>query len=343
MAGISEGEVAVYDRQLRLWGVQAQQRLLKSKVLIWGIEGTNIEVCKNLVLAGVGLALRDHRPVAQAEVNFNYFLREEDIGKGRAESTSVRVQEMNPLCTVSSSAAGPEEVGDTAMLREALKGYNFVLVSAGVLGWSVERMLAVDACCRELGAGFALTLACGELAFFFSDLGTHAVQEHSSAQGQAAPTEGQSREPETLHFPSFRDWLGCKPADLQKKADASFVLVSLLVAFLGEGQGEAKPEADAKFQEYCRDVAKCVPAVDGFKEAKEAYPLFFLEPLVHVASIVGGLLAQEVIKAITKRDTPLMNSVCFNANTSAAMVELIPAPQSAPKKRKVEEAADVLD
>merc|ERR1712228_1156261 len=122
------------------------------------------------------------------------------------------------------------------------------------------------------------------------------------------------------------------------KVDASVLLISLFVDFLRKADGTSKTGADAAehFQEHC-NTAKCVPTVDGVVGMKEVYSLFFLEPLVHVASIVGGLLAQEVIKAITKRDPPMMNCVCFNANTSAALVERIPPAAKPAKKRKLEE------
>lgn len=290
------------------------------------------------------MVLRDHRNVGSSDVCFNYFLREEDIGKNRAECAAKRVQEMNPLCTVAASGA-TIEASDAAGLKEAVKGHDVVIVSPSVLGWDMERARGLDAACRESGTVFALVLSCGELSFFFTDLAEHTVQEHSSAQGGAGQVASESNaEPETLHFPSFDEWLECTPAELlQRKADASFVLISLFIAFLRGGAGQPKPEAAAKFEDYCKNVAKCAPAVDGFASLQDAYRLFFVEPLMHVASIAGGLLAQEVIKAITKRDTPLVNCVCFNANTSAALVERIPAQQSAAKKRKVEVAEDILD
>jgi len=54
-------------------------------------------------------------------------------------------------------------------------------------------------------------------------------------------------------------------------------------------------------------------------------------------------MAQEVIKAITKRDPPLANTVCFNAHTSAAFVERIPALKAKAPKRKLEEVSLDLD
>jgi len=336
---ISEGEVAVYDRQLRLWGVQAQQRLLKARVLIWGLDGNAVEVAKNLVLAGVSLVIRDHRLADQAAMSFNYFLRPEDIGKSRAESAAQRIQEMNPLCSVSALTSTPQE----AKLHEELKDFDFVLVGPAVLAWDMKLFRDVSSVCRELRVCFAMTAACGEIAFFFSDLGEHTVQEYSSAQGAGPGEETKKKEPETVSFPSFLDWLACKPSDMQRSVDGSILLFALFFAFLSEGGGEPKPEAATKFQDFCRDVAKCTVKIDGIEELKDAYHLFFMEPLIHVASIVAGLLSQEVIKAITKRDLPLLNCVCFNANTGCALVERLPPAQSKPKKRKVEEVADILD
>ncbi|KAG9130009.1 hypothetical protein Leryth_026544 [Lithospermum erythrorhizon] len=59
---LSEQETALYDRQIRIWGVVAQRRLNKSHVFVSGLNGTLVESCKNVVLAGVGrLTLHDDR------------------------------------------------------------------------------------------------------------------------------------------------------------------------------------------------------------------------------------------------------------------------------------------
>jgi len=343
MAGISDGEVAVYDRQLRLWGVQAQQRLLKAKVLVWGMEGCNVEVCKNLVLAGISLVIRDHRKVEAADVAFDYFLREEDLGKGLAACAAQRVQEMNPLCSVTSSDAAPPAIGDESALKEQLSGCDLVVCSMGALGFDVALARAVDKMCREVCSSFILTLSAGELAFFFSNLNTHVVRERSSAQGVGATAEAaKPPAPETIEFPSLAELLGVSPAELvRQKADDSFMLVALFLAFAAKRK--VAPGDGAAFATFCAE-AGCAPNVDGLPDLQHAYRCFFLEPLMHVASIVAGLLAQEVIKAITQRDPPLVNCVCFNANTSVAFVERIPALAKPAAKRKAEEiATDILD
>uniref|UniRef100_A0A914RTN8 THIF-type NAD/FAD binding fold domain-containing protein n=1 Tax=Parascaris equorum TaxID=6256 RepID=A0A914RTN8_PAREQ len=63
---ISDEEKAVYDRQIRLWGLEAQNRLRNSSVLIAGLSGCGAEVAKNLMLAGLkSITLLDHRKASR--------------------------------------------------------------------------------------------------------------------------------------------------------------------------------------------------------------------------------------------------------------------------------------
>jgi len=47
-------EIALYDRQIRLWGMQAQERLRNANILLVNIKALGNEIAKNLVLAGIG-------------------------------------------------------------------------------------------------------------------------------------------------------------------------------------------------------------------------------------------------------------------------------------------------
>merc|ERR1711920_109386 len=233
------------------------------------------------------------------------------------------------------------EIADAKKLAETLKDYNVVIASLGVLGWDIERARVLDNACREAGASCMLTVSTGEVAFFFANLNDHTVQEKSSAPNSSGGEE-KAFEPEQVQYPSFGEWLEVTTETMQKKkVDSSFMLISLFTAFL-RGGGKPNPDEASKFEDFCNNSAKCTPAVDGISSLQHAYRCFFVEPLMHVASIVGGLIAQEVIKAITKRDPPLVNCICFNANTGAAFVERIPAAETV-KKQKVEVADDVLD
>ena len=59
---LSEREGAVYDRQLRLWGVETQQRMKAAHVLVAGLSsGLGAEAAKNLVLLGLRVSVADAR------------------------------------------------------------------------------------------------------------------------------------------------------------------------------------------------------------------------------------------------------------------------------------------
>ena len=56
----------VYDRQIRLWGADAQQKMNDARVLYVHVTGVSSEILKNLVLAGVRAAICDGRPYPDA-------------------------------------------------------------------------------------------------------------------------------------------------------------------------------------------------------------------------------------------------------------------------------------
>jgi len=94
---LSEEERAVYDRQLRVWGVEAQKRLRSSSVLIVGLGGLGAEVSKNLVLAGVGrLTIVDERSVTEEDMDASFLLDQSHLGKNRAESSLDQLRLLNP-------------------------------------------------------------------------------------------------------------------------------------------------------------------------------------------------------------------------------------------------------
>ena len=74
----------VYDRQIRLWGVEAQSRMQKSTVLLLGLSGIHTEACKNLVLAGVNVTVNDDQLVRPQDLGCQFFVKEIDIGENVA-------------------------------------------------------------------------------------------------------------------------------------------------------------------------------------------------------------------------------------------------------------------
>ena len=80
--GLSADEIALYDRQIRLWGAQAQERIRSAKILLVSLRALGTEIAKNLTLAGINsLTIIDDEAVTEEDLGAQYFVREEDIGK----------------------------------------------------------------------------------------------------------------------------------------------------------------------------------------------------------------------------------------------------------------------
>jgi len=80
--GLSADDFALYDRQIRLWGAQAQERIRNAHILLVSLRALGTEIAKNLTLAGISsLTIVDDESVTEEDLGSCYFLREEDIGK----------------------------------------------------------------------------------------------------------------------------------------------------------------------------------------------------------------------------------------------------------------------
>jgi ubiquitin-like 1-activating enzyme E1 A len=80
--GLSADEIALYDRQIRLWGAQAQERIRSANILLISLRALGTEIAKNLTLAGVkSLTIVDGDVATEEDLGCQYFLRQEDIGK----------------------------------------------------------------------------------------------------------------------------------------------------------------------------------------------------------------------------------------------------------------------
>lgn len=70
-----------YDRQLRVWGVDAQKKLQNAKVLLINLQGIAPEIAKNLVLAGVNIGINEGKKADEFDLSMNFFLHPEDLNK----------------------------------------------------------------------------------------------------------------------------------------------------------------------------------------------------------------------------------------------------------------------
>lgn len=107
--GLSLEEEKQYDRQLRVWGVSAQQRIGAASVLSFAHRGIGGEILKNLVLSGVrrvvlGFSGENSSSVrvVEADLDGAYMggLAEADLGSALGPALARNLRRLNPLVEV---------------------------------------------------------------------------------------------------------------------------------------------------------------------------------------------------------------------------------------------------
>lgn len=95
---LSNKELERYDRQIRIFGVEGQEKLKKNKVAIVGIGGLGSPVAYYLAAAGVGeLLLIDEQTPELSNLNRQILHWEEDLGKNpKAVSAKWKLERFNP-------------------------------------------------------------------------------------------------------------------------------------------------------------------------------------------------------------------------------------------------------
>ena len=122
---LGEKEAALYDRQIRVWGVEAQQKMQSCKVLVCGLRGVHVEVIKNLVLAGVNVTIQDDSTVQECDLGSNYFVSPKDVGQHIAACSHAKVQNLNNFTAVVCEERALRDIED-----EFFKQFDVILLSS---------------------------------------------------------------------------------------------------------------------------------------------------------------------------------------------------------------------
>lgn len=160
---ISADEIALYDRQIRLWGIEAQERMRSARILLVDVAGLGSEIAKNLVLAGVGhVTLLDDRRVSAEDLGAGFLFADGDIGAYRAEVAVRGLQRLNGRVGLAA------ETGRQAMAlkEEELQAFD-VVVTAG--GLDLSQLTRLNARCRAVTVPFYASEVFGLYGFCFAD------------------------------------------------------------------------------------------------------------------------------------------------------------------------------
>ncbi|KAJ8259163.1 hypothetical protein COCON_G00181750 [Conger conger] len=154
---IDEG---LYSRQLYVLGHEAMKRMQCSNVLVSGLRGLGVEIAKNVILAGVkSVTLHDQGPAEWRDLSSQFYMREEDLGKNRAEVSQSRLAELNSYVPV---------VAYTGTLTEEyLAQFQVVVLTCS----SLDEQLRIGELCHSKGIKLIIADTRGLFGQLFCDFG----------------------------------------------------------------------------------------------------------------------------------------------------------------------------
>jgi ubiquitin-like 1-activating enzyme E1 A len=187
-ASISAAEIALYDRQIRLWGMQVQEKLRNANVLLIGIKGLGTEIAKNLVLAGIGvLTVLDHEVVSEEDLGAQFFVNETKVGQNRAEAALPEIQKLNPRVEIYSDV-------QPAVMKDPEYFQSFdVTIATGLI---LDVLKTINIACRTYGRKFYAADTHGMYGYVFADLVLHNYvieREQSNKPAQVGDIESSTK------------------------------------------------------------------------------------------------------------------------------------------------------
>lgn len=166
---LTEQEAELYDRQIRLWGLESQKRIRAARILICGLNGLGAEVAKNIILSGVkSVTLLDHNLVTEIDFCSQFLAPQSSLGQNRAEASLIRAQALNPMVEIVIDKEDVSKKSDEFFIR-----FDVVVV----IGASTSTLVRIDNACRLKGVKFFSGDVWGMHGYTFADLQEHEFVE----------------------------------------------------------------------------------------------------------------------------------------------------------------------
>ncbi|KAF7291687.1 Fumarate reductase flavoprotein subunit [Mycena chlorophos] len=311
--GTSSGDVRIYcGPLLKVWLTVMRN----ATILVLRLKGTATEVIKNIVLSGIGkLVIIDSGNVVEEDLGAGFFFRDEDVGKQRVNAARERIESLNPLVTV--------ETIDTFPGLEALDAVIQTVDLVCVTDWDKESLVRINATCRRLGKPFYAGGTYGVLGYIFCDLLTH---EYVAPDNRSLPKDQQKSIKFSATYPPLADALAHKWTQLTKRQtkEVNPAVVFTILGIWEYQKRHGNLPADATAASELQSISdSLLSAADVRKQVLETVPSDLVASSAETAgaefspvcAIVGGMLAQDILKTLGARDAPIANFFVFDGTT----------------------------
>jgi ubiquitin-activating enzyme E1 len=157
---------SLYSRQLYAIGKDTMQSLITSKVLIIGLDPLGVEICKNLILCGVGnITIMDDKLITEKDYN-NYYVSREDIGKSKSDVVGKRLSELNTNCIINKYSG--------KITKTLFRNFNLIIFIEFKFS---DEYFSYNKFCRENNIKTIFTNSRGFYGFIFCDFGNYITND----------------------------------------------------------------------------------------------------------------------------------------------------------------------
>ncbi|CUS10940.1 unnamed protein product, partial [Tuber aestivum] len=333
-------EVALYDRQIRLWGMEAQARMRNAHILVIIMKALSNEVSKNIVLAGVGsLTVLDPGIVTEEDLGSQFLISEESVGLNRAEAAAPALRRLNPRVAVNVDASDPRSKG-----VEFYSKFDIVIATE----LDLDCLLYVNDITRKCSRPFYAAASYGMYGYIFADLIKHDFIMHREKSNMRTELKQETKtrsvtavrekkdSGKTLEFVTKQELYSPLRSVVSSKVDSTWrprrrrmvpnVLPGVKAIWAFQQAYNRLPEAKrGDFTEMTRLITEAnrdLGLPDDIVKSNFIGP--FVEnatsEMAPVAAVLGGILAQDVINVLGKREQPLQNFLVFDGDMAATPI-----------------------
>ncbi|KAM0751876.1 hypothetical protein T439DRAFT_325070 [Meredithblackwellia eburnea MCA 4105] len=312
--GITEDEAALYDRQIRLWGVEAQNKMRTSSVLLLTLRGIAVEIAKNIVLAGIGnLTLLDDKDVSEEDLGANFFLREEDVGRKRVQAAAPRIQALNPRVSIKTET-------DSALTSDDdfLSQFDLVVVTE----IDAPSLIELNKRTRKLNKKLFAASSIGMDGWIFADLLDHEFVVDKSKINNGETTVVPTKF--TLGYSSFADALKHDWGKMQKRR-AKRLQWSIWTTMIVFETQKSNPSTPLTLETLTASATRLLPT---FPIDPSLITPSILSRIAKTApyefppstAILGGIAGQDVLNVLGGKQEPVRNLMVFHGESCSGNV-----------------------
>lgn len=341
---ISADEIALYDRQIRLWGVQAQEKIRTANILLVCIKALANEIAKNLVLAGIGsITLADHENVTEDDLGAQFFLTEADVGQNRAAAAAPHVQRLNPRVKVNVITTDVRNDPDMSFYSN----YDIIIAT----DMDFMSFSALNAGARITSKPFYAGASHGMYGYIFADLVKHdfVIEREKSNRTTQPGSETATRsvqdvqvkkengkvielvKKQELYSPLMLVKDSPLPQEIAgnarrlKKVHPLLTCIRAIWEYQRNGHGVYPTHTPQDLQLFTtlanvKHQELLLPAETLTADFLRSFLQNLGSEIAPVTAFLGGQLAQDVINVLGQREQPIQNLMLFDAEDSAGPV-----------------------